>query len=80
MVVSSSAKTYADSDEHYLKFGYKKGSEETVLWKLTLIIVCMKIDSKTEHIIGSREFRLPDFLKVFKTLMCQYSAAEQSLR
>lgn len=76
-MIVSSARKHIDSEENYLKFVPKKLTEDDVFWKITIIIICLKIDSKTNKVISHRKFILPEFWKIFKTIMSQYSTAQQ---
>lgn len=51
-----------------------------MFWKAKIIITCLKIDGRTNKVVSKRTFTLPQFWKVFKTIMDQYSTAEQSLK
>lgn len=59
-------------------FAVKKGTDSTVLWKGTVKIACVKLDPQTKVIESYRLLNLNQFLKVFKTLQCQLTAALQS--
>lgn len=63
-----------------LIFCVKKGTDSTVFWKATVQIACIKVDLKTQKIDphSIRLLSLAQFLKVFKTLKCQFTAAQQS--
>lgn len=56
----------------------KKGTDSTMLWKGTVKIACVKIDPESKAIESHRLFNLNQFLKIFKTLECQLTAALQS--
>lgn len=56
----------------------KKGTDSTVLWKGTVKIACVKLDPESKVIESYRLLNLNQFLKVFKTLQCQLTAALQS--
>lgn len=72
------SKRVTDSDGKQLVFAVKKGTDSTVLWKGTVKIACVKLDPQTKVIESYRLLNLNQFLKVFKTLQCQLTAALQS--
>ncbi|EEB10655.1 hypothetical protein Phum_PHUM055710 [Pediculus humanus corporis] len=67
-----------DQNGKQLLFAVKKGTDSTVLWKGTVKIACIKLDSETKVIESHRLFNLNQFLKIFKTLECQLTAALHS--
>lgn len=72
------SKRVTDSEGKQLVFAVKKGTDSTVLWKGTVKIACVKLDPQTKVIESYRLLNLNQFLKVFKTLQCQLTAALQS--
>ncbi|KAJ9585215.1 hypothetical protein L9F63_002978 [Diploptera punctata] len=67
-----------DSNGKQLVFAVKKGTDSTLLWKGTVRIACVKLDPVTKKVETYRLLNLSEFLKVFKTLQCQLTAAQQS--
>lgn len=61
-----------------LLFAVRKGTDSTVFWKQTVEIACIKHDTKKLKVCNVRLLNLKEFLQVFKTLQCHYSAIEQS--
>lgn len=59
-------------------FAVKKGTTNTVLWKGTVRIACVKIDPLTKKVHSYRLLNLIEFLNVLKTLECQLSVIEQT--
>ncbi|GJQ65223.1 hypothetical protein Trydic_g7356 [Trypoxylus dichotomus] len=72
------SKKYLDSSGKQLLFAVKKGTDSTVFWKASVQIACVKIDPETKALNTYRLLNLREFLQVFKTLKCQYSAVQQS--
>ncbi|GLH14099.1 Protein of unknown function [Gryllus bimaculatus] len=72
------SKQCTDPNGKLLVFAVKKGTDSTVLWKGTVRIACVKIDPVTKQIDTYRLLNLSEFLKVFNTLQCQFTAAQQS--
>ncbi|KAF2901725.1 hypothetical protein ILUMI_04453 [Ignelater luminosus] len=74
------SKKCLDSSGNQLVFAVKKGTDSTVFWKATVQVACVKINSETKKVETYRLLNLNEFLRVFKTLKCQYSAVQQSKR
>ncbi|KRT82390.1 zinc finger protein [Oryctes borbonicus] len=72
------SKKYLDTSGKQLLFAVKKGTDSTVFWKASVQIACIKIDPQTSTLNTYRLLNLREFLQVFKTLKCQYSAVQQS--
>ncbi|KAI4462511.1 ring finger protein [Holotrichia oblita] len=72
------SKKYLDSSGKQLLFAVRRGTDSTILWKASIQIACVKIDPETNALNTYRLLNLREFLQVFKTLKCQYSAVQQS--
>lgn len=59
-------------------FAVKKGTDGTLFWKATVQIACVKLDATSNKIATFRLLNLREFVQVFDTLKCQYSAVLQS--
>lgn len=58
-------------------FAVKKGTDNTLLWKGTVRIACIKINTETKA-VETCLLNLVEFLKLVKYLDTQISIAEQS--
>ena len=52
----------------------KKGSDSTILWKATVRIACVKVDSATKEIDSYKTLNLKQFLLIFHRLKNQADA------
>ncbi|KAF5274331.1 hypothetical protein FQR65_LT17030 [Abscondita terminalis] len=68
-----------DSSGKQLVFAVKKGTDSTVFWKATVQVACIKVnlDPQEQRVESYRLLTLNEFLRVFKTLKCQYLAVQQ---
>ncbi|KAB0799727.1 hypothetical protein PPYR_07607 [Photinus pyralis] len=73
------SKKCLDSSGKQLVFAVKRGTDSTVFWKATVQIACVKVDAEAENqkVDSYRLLTLSEFLRVFKTLKCQYLAVQQ---
>ncbi len=69
---------FLDSNGKQLVFAVKKGSDSSFLWKATVRIACVKIDSSSKNIDSYRCLNLKQYLRVYNSLKTQ-SAAVGSL-
>lgn len=69
-------RTFTDANGKRLVFAIKKGSDSSVLWKGTVRIGCVKVDSETGKIESYRLLNLRQFLQVQRTILYQASAGE----
>lgn len=65
---------FLDSNGKQLVFAVKKGSDSSFLWKATVRIACVKIDSTTKNIDSYRCLTLKQYLRVFNSLKTQSAA------
>jgi len=69
---------FVDCNSKQLLFEVKPGTEGSVLWKGTVRIKCVKLDSVTKKIEKSRELSLKQFLQVYNTLQLHLSASSDN--
>lgn len=55
-------------------FAVKKGSDQSVFWKATVKIACVKCDPETSRIENFKLINLREFLKVFNTFQTHLEA------
>jgi len=70
---------FLDSNGKQLVFAVKKGSDSSFLWKATVKIACVKIDSATKNIDSYRCLNLKQYLRVFNSLKTQSAAVNTAL-
>ncbi|KAK5643201.1 hypothetical protein RI129_007046 [Pyrocoelia pectoralis] len=70
-------KNCLDSSGKQLVFAVKRGTDCTVFWKATVQIACVKFNIDTQKVNSYRLLTLSEFLRVFKSLKCQYLAIQQ---
>lgn len=58
----------SNSSKSLLLFAVKKGTDETILWKGTVRIGCVLVDTQTGKLKSHRVINLKQFLKVHKAL------------
>lgn len=56
-----------DSNGKQLVFAVSKGTDDTLLWKATVKIACVKVDPETRHVDNYKLLNLKEFLQVWKT-------------
>ncbi|KAK4886569.1 hypothetical protein RN001_002840 [Aquatica leii] len=73
------SKKCLDSSGKQLVFAVKKGSDSTLFWKATVQVACIKVnlDAQEQRVESYRLLSLNEFVRVFKTLKCQYLAVQQ---
>uniref|UniRef100_A0A1B6CB50 RING finger protein 141 n=2 Tax=Clastoptera arizonana TaxID=38151 RepID=A0A1B6CB50_9HEMI len=67
-----------DNEGNRLVFAVKKGTDSTVLWKGTVKIACVKVNPESKQIDNYRLLNLSQFLRIFKSLNSQFSAAQET--
>lgn len=67
--------TFTDPSGKRLVFAIKKGSDSSMLWKGTVRIGCVKVDSDTGKIESYRLLNIRQFLQVRRTILYQASAS-----
>ncbi|XP_018332005.1 RING finger protein 141-like [Agrilus planipennis] len=72
------SKKYEDSNGKRLVFAVKQNTDTSIFWKATVQIACVKLDAKCSQVESFRLMNLPEFIKVFKTLKCQYLTETES--
>jgi len=70
---------FLDTNGKQLVFAVKKGSDSSFLWKATVRIACVKIDSATKNIDSYRCLTLKQYLRVFNSLKTQSAAVTTTL-
>lgn len=65
---------FLDSNGKTLAFAVKKGSDSTPLWKGTVRVACVKLDSDTKAVESCRLLNLKEFLAVYKSVQTQAAA------
>ncbi|XP_078670014.1 RING finger protein 141-like [Branchiostoma floridae x Branchiostoma belcheri] len=68
-------KTFSEVQGKHLVFTIKKGTDEGALWKATVRIRCLKIDSVCGRIESTRLLNLRQFIAVYNTVLQQAEAA-----
>uniref|UniRef100_A0A182W4A3 RING finger protein 141 n=1 Tax=Anopheles minimus TaxID=112268 RepID=A0A182W4A3_9DIPT len=63
-----------DPNGKQLVFAVKKGSDNSILWKRTVRIACVKIDPETKKIDSFKLLTLQQFLQVFRTFQTNLHA------
>jgi hypothetical protein len=63
-----------DANGKQLVFAVKKGTDSSFLWKATVKIACVKIDTTTKNIDSFRCLNLKQYLKVYNSLRTQSAA------
>jgi hypothetical protein len=65
---------FLDANGKQLVFAVKKGTDSSFLWKATVKIACVKIDTTTKNIDSFRCLNLKQYLKVYNSLRTQSAA------
>jgi len=58
-----------DGSGKYLQFAIKKGTDDTTLWRSTVQICCMKVNSAAQQVESIRTLGLARFLKLRESLL-----------
>lgn len=69
---------FLDANGKQLVFAVKKGTDSTALWKGTVRVACVKVDSSTKAVDSYRLLSLKQFLAVFKSLQGQTAAIKEA--
>ncbi|QQP51842.1 RING finger protein 141 [Caligus rogercresseyi] len=59
---------YLDANGKQLLFAVKKGTDSTVLWKATVRVACLKVDSSSKSVDSYKPLNLREFLSVYNSL------------
>jgi len=68
-VLNEKCRELLDSNGKYLLFALKKGSADTYLWKATVRICCLKMNSMTKKVESRKFLTLAQFLRLHKSLL-----------
>lgn len=63
-----------DTNGKITVFAVKKGSDQSILWKATVRIACVKCDPESNRIESYKLINLKQFLKVFNTFQSHLEA------
>jgi len=65
---------FLDSNGKRLVFAVKKGTDTTAVWKGTVRVACVKVDSESKSVDSLRLLNLKQFLAVHRSIQAQTSA------
>lgn len=65
---------FLDSNGKRLVFAVKKGTDTTAVWKGTVRVACLKVDSESKSVDSLRLLNLKQFLAVHRSIQAQTSA------
>jgi len=68
---------FLDTNGKQLVFAVKKGTDSTALWKGTVKVACVKVDSSSQEVDSYRLLNLKQFLAVFRSLQTQTAALRE---
>jgi len=68
------SKQFLDSNGKRLVFAVQKGTDATALWKGTVRVACVKVDSDTKEVDSLRLLNLKQFLAVHRSIQIQAAA------
>lgn len=67
-----------DSDGKQLVFAVSKGTDDTMLWKATVKIACVKVNPETRQVDNYKLLNLKEFLQVWKTFQTHIQSMSAS--
>ncbi len=73
--VNAISARYLDENGKQLVFAIKKGSDDTLLWKATVRVACVKVDTETKKVESCKTLSLKEFVLVYARLKHQADAA-----
>ncbi|GFN93789.1 RING finger protein 141 [Plakobranchus ocellatus] len=78
--LNSVTRTFTDRSGKQLRFMVRKGTDTTFLWKATIRIACVKVNTSANTVESSRLLTLRQFVVIYKEITEQVAALSRPIR